>query len=290
MTLILIIMCMIMLITMPEICIEGARNGLLLWFETILPTLFPFFIISRLIIELKLCPRKLLPFYPIFVGLLSGYPTGALTISSMYSQKQLSKHTAENLLVLCNNASPAFLISYVACTKLHLTNSYIIWISVVGSSALICILFCLFNKSDTKNTCTHKNPAEYSAGLLNLKLFENIIMKSFEILLLIGGYVIIFSLLANVILSLPFNKNISTILSGICEITTGINLITSKTCTLNYELKCIFSSAICGFGGMSALIQTYSGIKESGLSLKKYLFQRILCALLSGLICFILLH
>ena len=131
---------LLLLITMPEICVDGARNGLLLWFETILPTLFPFFVVTRMIIELDLCPQFLRPYYPIFVGLLSGYPTGALTLNEMILRGQISRKRGQILLVLCNNASPVFLISYVACSALHINNQkYLIWFCVILASTITTI-------------------------------------------------------------------------------------------------------------------------------------------------------
>lgn len=79
------------LITMPGVCVTGAKNGLILWFEIIVPTLFPFFVTTKLILELKLCPQKFMSYYPVFTGLISGIPTGAVTCSDMVTSRLIDK-------------------------------------------------------------------------------------------------------------------------------------------------------------------------------------------------------
>ena len=86
-------------------CIKLAENGLLIWFQKMIPSLFPFMILSGFMIRSGLCVNfgKLLqPFlgnlfrlppqmlYVIFMGFLCGFPMGAKIIADMLDKRQLS--------------------------------------------------------------------------------------------------------------------------------------------------------------------------------------------------------
>lgn len=292
------------LIIAPQTCLSGARRGLMLWFNTLLPTLFPFFIITRLIIELDLCPHIFRPYYPIFVGLLAGYPAGALTCSEMSRRNILTITNAQCLLIACNNASPAFLINYVNCYCLGLTNhKFVIWLSVICSSAATALIYHMFLNIQNKDQSNVSNNKHENAGNNTnntvhtsktncpiSSIIESIMMNSFEILVMIGGYVIIFSILAALIMNLPVSGLYTAILSGILEVTTGCSLIEELQGTVPLYIKSAAAAALCGFGGLSAILQTNSAIGSSNLSIKKYISHKLICGILSGLICFAILH
>lgn len=294
----LIFISLIALIAIPGICVKGAQNGILLWFNTVVPTLFPFFVVTRLIIELDICPDRLMPFYPVFTGMLSGYPAGAMNISEMVKRKTLSRENGQILMIFCNNASPVFMISYVSyyCLK-DTAGRYIIWLSVIPASIItafiINILYRLLYKKDRlfSYNQTNKIPAAYNrAGNISLySLFEQVVMKSCEVLLMIGAYIIIFSIAANIIQLLPLPDYFSILISGLLEITTGVNLLGSAGAAFSAKTGCVLAAIMCGFGGISALLQTKSAIKGSGLSISVYFIHKIICAILSGIICYFIL-
>lgn len=112
----------------PEPVKAGAQKGLSLWYNSVVPILFPFIILSNLMIStesLNLFLRpfflltKALPwlnpwiFYPVFFGLFCGFPMGAKTIADLMEQGRLSKGEASLLLPIVNQASPMFLAGYL---------------------------------------------------------------------------------------------------------------------------------------------------------------------------------
>lgn len=291
---------LILLIVIPDICVDGAKNGILLWFNTIIPTLFPFFVVTRLIIELNLCPDRLMPLYPVFVGMLSGYPAGAMTISEMIKRNKISKENGQILMIFCNNASPVFMISYVALYCLGTNeNRYIIWLSVIPASVITAVIIKLLygfihadnrsrHKSSEYSLQAKKTAAHTTGGISLYDLFEQVIIKSCEVLLMIGAYIIIFSIAANIILQLPIPGLFSVLISGFLEITTGINLIAASDTALSETTRYITAAFICGFGGISALLQTMSAVKASGLSIYRYFIHKLICGVISGAICYII--
>ncbi|NMB44498.1 MAG: transporter [Clostridiales bacterium] len=294
----------------PQPSFHGAKNGLLLWFNTILPTLLPFMIISNLIVNMdiaKLLGRILYPFfklifrvsknacYPILIGLLSGIPVGAKVIADLIEREDIDLKEGQYLLSFCNNASPSFVMSFIAITQLKQPSlSYkLLLINFLSGFIGALIYFKIPGKfTSIKNTLKYNNSSKrpYSLHTLELSdysyqeknkltfdfsMLDNAIMDSFEVITKVGGYIILFSIPAQIISSStsvsPIIK-ISTI--GILEITTGINYVANTS--LNQYIKTVLIVAITTFGGLSALAQTNSVISKTKLSIITYLKNKII--------------
>ena len=117
----------------PETVATGAANGLLLWYRQVLPVLFPFLLITGLLIRtesISLINHALFPILKPFLGIsekasfsvvcgfLCGFPVGAKSCSDLTDKGEISSAEGEYLLSFCNNVSPAFLTGYVAVQSL----------------------------------------------------------------------------------------------------------------------------------------------------------------------------
>lgn len=104
-----------------------AALALKLWFENMIPSLFPFMVLSGLIVRSDLGSAMSFPVSPVLgrlfsinrtmctsllLGFLFGFPLGAKTIAEQYSYKQLTKPQAQYLLSFCNNIGPIYLLSF----------------------------------------------------------------------------------------------------------------------------------------------------------------------------------
>ncbi|MBD5551650.1 MAG: hypothetical protein HDQ96_10855 [Lachnospiraceae bacterium] len=111
----------------PGTACSYAALALQLWFEKMIPSLFPFMILSGLIVRLDFSRLISAPVYPLLgriykisktmcttmlLGFLFGFPLGAKTIAEQYSFGQLSKSQAQYLLSFCNNIGPVYLLSF----------------------------------------------------------------------------------------------------------------------------------------------------------------------------------
>ena len=147
----MLILCFALLLFFPAACLEGARNGLLLWFHTVLPTLFPFLFVSSMLVATgpaHTISRIGKPFlapvfrvstdccYAILIGLVSGYPLGAKTCADLVQEGSISKQEGQYLLCFCNNASPMFIISFTAGSLLGLPyrSCLLFWLTVLVSA------------------------------------------------------------------------------------------------------------------------------------------------------------
>ncbi len=284
----LILISLLLLILFPDVCVNGAKSGLLLWFNTVIPTLFPFFLVSRLIIRLQMWPKSLFNLYPYFIGLLAGYPNGAMAVYEAVQSKNMDKETAASALVICNNASPIFLISYIGLSSLHEEyNKYVIWFLVIISSFITSFIIKIYyhiKKPVTNATGFDINNIVIQTNNTSKNILEDVIMKSCEILVIVGAYIIIFSIYAAFITMLPLNNIHTATLSGMFEITCGINLISEID--ISAPIKYILTACIAGFGGLSSAFQSKKYITESGLSFFKYIIHKAI----SAIICMIFMY
>jgi len=322
----------------PSVCIGAARNGLLLWFEQLLPSLLPFLIMSGLCVSFGLTSiigKLFYPFlrflpisrqgcYPIIIGLLSGYPVGARACADLLSEGKLSRQEANYLFCFCNNASPMFLTGYTACSCLGIERFRYIFLLLISLSGLAAatLIYPLLSAqlADTSASKYQNNAAKPFLSENNIKTeqtkntaadsvtkktprksamqkLDEVILSSFEIMVKVGGYVILFSIPASLLKHFTASMNSACVwflplLSGILEISTGVSELGSAA--LPFCIKIILTLAVCAFGGLSALAQTKSVIGSSGLSIKYYIICKILQACIAAaagqIVFYIIIH
>ncbi|NLZ53341.1 MAG: hypothetical protein GX892_09370 [Thermoanaerobacteraceae bacterium] len=105
-------------------------------------------------------------------------------------------------------------------------------------------------------------------------------MNGFEVITKIGGYIILFSILAQIINEIGSGFGLyKAIVMGILEITTGIDQICKLPIDIN--IKIVLVSVLTSFGGLSGLAQTKSVLGKSRLSIKTYICVKLLSALVA---------
>jgi len=125
-----IVLCFALLLMLfhADYVTEGARYGLLLWYTAVVPALFPFMVLSGLIVAgggvaVLMTPVYLLlgcflPIskngcYVLVSGLLCGYPMGAKTCADFVREGRISLNEGKFLMAICNHPSPMFLLGYM---------------------------------------------------------------------------------------------------------------------------------------------------------------------------------
>ncbi len=111
---------------------------------------------------------------------------------------------------------------------------------------------------------------------------EEVLLSTAETMVIIGGYIMLFSILAVWIQQIPvLPTELTAFLTGIAEITTGVNQI----CTvMPPETAALPVIATVAFGGFSGIFQTKSVIKNAGLSIRHYSFWKIIHTLCTCLV------
>lgn len=294
----------IIFLIFPQAVSESATEGLLMWFQIVLPTLLPFSIVSSVIMGLGLTggiSRVVAPIlcrffgiskmgcYPVVVGMLSGYPLGAATVARLYQQGDIGRREAQYILHFCNNASPMFLVEFigVSCLGLHKPLLILIIVYLAGWLGAFCerIVFKIQGKkilssNPVKHAVRHGGS---SPGII--KVLDESILHSFVMLTKVGGYIILFSILAGVIRQMWSMPEIwKASLVSILEITSGaISVVGAAPGSMGMILLAGFSA----FGGFSSVAQTASVLSETDLSMFQYLLAKLRQGLFAMGICWL---
>lgn len=282
----------------PKKVLADSLAGLDLWFHTVLPSLLPFMILSNVLIGANVVSQLMRPFsgffrhvlglspeggYAWLLGLFCGFPMGARLTGDMYRQHRISREEAGYLLTFANQSSPMFLSTYVVLHGLgDSTLTLPVFVIFYASAFLTSLVFRIRSRRFGLPPSKQKKevPEQTSYG----NLLDTSIMNGFEIITRLGGYIILFSILAGIVLQLPAPlRTAAPFLSGLTEITTGIHTISGTTLPLQVK----FTAIVCctAFGGFSTVAQTSCMLNGTGLSIFTYLKGKLVNAAVAGLLC-----
>ena len=285
----------------PKKVLADSLAGLDLWFHTVLPSLLPFMILSNVLIGANVVSQLMRPFsgffrhvlglspeggYAWLLGLFCGFPMGARLTGDMYRQHRISREEAVYLLTFANQSSPMFLSTYVVLHGLgDSTLTLPVFVIFYASAFLTSLVFRIRSRRFGLPPSKPKKevPEQTSYG----NLLDTSIMSGFEIITRLGGYIILFSILAGIVLQLPAPlRTAAPFLSGLTEITTGIHTISGTTLPLQVK----FTAIVCctAFGGFSTVAQTSCMLNGTGLSIFTYLKGKLVNAAVAGLLCLVI--
>lgn len=292
---------MIIMLLFPEITGFGVRNGLLLWYQSIVPALFPFMVISSLIVSgdgitLLMKPvhkliRHLIPIsengcFVLLSGLICGYPMGAKTCAEFLKEKRIHQSEGRFLMAVCNHPSPMFLFGFAYPHFKEQIPPFVFLLNMY-LPLLILALMAKFYYFHFDKTVLQSVTCFEPAKTVRLS-FDHAIMSSVEILCKIGGYLIFFSIIIRMVIQSPIIPvKIRLFLIGIMEMTTAIRELAD---TLPFPESYIASIGAISLGGLSGLFQVKSVISQTdidedniknrqknkaGLSIRPYFFWKL---------------
>ena len=271
------------LLRRPELAAAEARAGLLLCMQTVIPSLFPFFAVISLLLQLGVVNRLqwlfapfMVPLFrlrgaaaaPLLAGFVGGYPSGAKTAAELYEEGLLSKEEAEVCLGFVNNCGPAFFLSYIGAGMLE-NGRLGLWLylihvlSALLSGMLLCRLAGLRPGAGFL-------PPRLAAKSNFPQIFTTAVISSFTAVLNICAFVILFRTAAGV-----FPAAIGPLL-GFFELISGCSFLTPG------RVGFALAAALTGWGGLSVYCQTLAVI--GSLSARWHLPGKALQALLSALL------
>ena len=274
------------LLLFPETAAAGSKSGLILWATVLVPSLLPFSILTSLI--RRYMAGKPYHYLLLAAGILSGYPIGAKIAGELYLDGSLTYKKALFFAGFANNPSPMFVLFFVGGNALHLASGkYLFYGLVPLSSFLGSLCFTLSVPRAPRHSDKRPCPKTASGKQLPFsKIIDAEISDSALLLIKIGGYIMLFSILASLMRELPLIPYYAKLFLGnILEITTG-NAMMSEA-PLPHNIKIILSLAATSFGGLSAAAQTNSVLQNTGLSLFHYLIMKFLGGLFALLLGFL---
>lgn len=273
---------MLILIFDGKTALYGANSGIELCLKTVIPALFPFFVLSSALIRNASPGGKRVKSICTFFGLpkgiesmllpclLGGYPVGAQSTYQLYKCRHLTKSEAEKLLAFCNNAGPSFLFGIVGQMFPQKWMVWALWgIHIAG--ALVAAQFVVIPDSSD-------NSSKHMPFLSKSHMSDSIITMG-----IVCGWIILFRVLIAFLdrwVLWMFPQIIRVAFIGALELSNGC-------CELSriagVPVRFILCSIMLAAGGLCVTMQTTS--VTQGLSLKYYwlgkLVQISVCLMLS---------
>lgn len=308
---IFLILTFFMLLSNPEITFLGAKTGLNLWLNSVVPSLLPFLIFSNLLFEADavsyltavLSPLCHLFFgtskdgsFAVISGFLCGFPMGSKSCLELVKRQKIKKEEAAYLVSFCNNASPAFVVSFI-CHGIFSGEKGLLFpvlFSFYSAPLITGILLRFLMKTQTNRNRKTGNLEESNSSLhktaptFQFQYLDHAIMNGFQTIVRLGGYITFFAVLSAFLQSAGFLPvPLRLFLTAVIELTTGANLLGKINASL--KLRVIAVCACVSFGSLSGFAQSYTLLKEGEIPAQYYLIGKLLSCLLCTVFLVILL-
>lgn len=306
------------ILSAPDRACSYAGLALQLWFEKMIPSLFPFMILSGLIVRLDFGRYLSVPIYPLLgklfhidkrmcttmlMGFFFGFPLGAKTIAEQYSLGQLSKSQAQYLLSFCNNIGPVYLLSF-ALPLLGLsadTTDPVLRPAVIAAFFGIPLLYGVILRHtvycQASFSAKHVElqnhspllaatyPASDAAGAASfLPALDASVTSACGAITRLGGYMIFFivcNLLLEQAAALIKTPAAGILMAKSAALAAPILEITSGLSLAKDTLPPALLMTMLTFGGLSCFAQTYTCIRETDLSFGNYCAHKLLQSAIS---------
>lgn len=276
------------------------RKGLTLAVYRVMPSVFPYLVLSGLITGSglpELLERRVgkgfqrltgfsgCSFAAILMGIISGFPVGAKCAGDLYQRGAIGKEEGERLAAFCNFCGPPFVIGVVGVGIFSSVKVGVILFLAQTVSALLFGFFYRRNKSSARKAALFLPVKEER---LTFSLFTEVMTSSCLQMLRIGGFILFFGVLigtvsrhmGGVLNDLPMGD---ALFSGFLEMSSGIARIDETG-----PLAVVAAALILGFSGCSVHMQVAGFMNERGLSMKGYFTAHLLCPPLTAFLALVL--
>jgi len=308
------------MVASPEIAFNAAVQGLELWWNVVFPALLPFFIGSEILMGLGVVhfmgvlleplmrPLFCLPGCGSFVvamGLASGYPIGAVLTSRLRKRNMCSRVEGERLMSFANTADPLFMSGAVAVGMFG--NAALAPI-IMGAHYLASIstglILRFYGRSEDEVAALPRPDSPLAAALRALveareadgralgKLLGDAARNSVNTLLMIGGFIILFSVIIRILAAAGILRLLAAaalgvlgplgltpslaepLVGGVLEITIGSRMAAEAAAPIEGSLVVV--SALIAWSGLSVHAQVAAIIQDTDLTMFPYSVSRIL--------------
>lgn len=266
-----------LLILDSRTALEGGREGIRLCIQSLIPSLFPFFVLSGLMTNVWIgsplpflrpagkllgvpqgCESILIPAF------LGGYPAGAQCIGQAFAQGQLSAASARRMFLFCNNAGPAFLFGVLGPVFPSQEMLWALW-GIQTAASLLCAWILPGSRE--------------SGSILPAKKISltGCLTDAVGIMGSVCGWVILFRILISFLdrwflWMLPLPSRVAV--TGLLELSNGCCALADVA---DIRLRFLLCSGMLSFGGLCVTMQTAS--VAGGLSIGSYLCSKLLQSL-----------
>lgn len=304
-----LILFLMILLLYPAPIIAATKTGFLTWAEKVIPALFPFFVLTRLMIYFQvpqmigkcLAPifkylLKISPitFFIMLMSLISGNPSGPKMAREYYDKHLISEREMIGLLYFCNFASPLFIIGTIGVVLYQSSQiGYILLMShLVGSFIVFLLCYPYFKSNETRNFSIEFPTQSFATILIDC------IESSMQTLIRVGGIIVFYYIISealqvihvidilDIILKPVLIRfqlhSIEPLFAGFLEFTQGVTKLTEIEAPLHIKLT--LTAFIVSFTGLSVHTQSFMFSKGLNISYLKYVTLRIFHGLASAIL------
>ena len=276
----------IMMILLPSVTEIGTKTAIIIWANSIIPVLLPFFIFSEFIKKTgdlhKLSPKV----YPFIIAFLSGYPMGAKVVGDYIRSETVSPHQGKYILSYSLVTGPAFIVftigSFLGNTKAA------VLVAVAHYTA------AFLNKGFYYTTDrVLKSHITLPANVDYMENFSYAIASGFKAMATILAYLMFFTIGINMmehigVFGVVGNETVAAVIKGFFEMTLGTNLI--GMCNISIKLKTILASVLVSFGGFSVIGQSMSMTRLTGIGFRDIFEIKLTHGLIAGIVATLLVN
>ncbi|MBQ3133908.1 MAG: hypothetical protein IJC17_06530 [Clostridia bacterium] len=269
------------LLMWPEAAATGARRGLGIASQVLIPAIFPFLVLGNWMTGSGLCDKlgeilgKPLRWVGLpgvaasvwLIGLVGGYPAGAAAVGKLCQMERLTPSQARRLLAGCVNAGPGFCVATVGVGMLKSAKiGGILWAAHAVASTLILLFY--------RPKETEAMPPTVSPPLRPSAAMVEAVGSASKALLGMTGFVALACLLLSVMSAAGVPPAVRTLVACVTEVTSGSMEVLSSPFLLGWTL---------GWGGLSVHGQIAT-LLPSGVLSKGFFVARFVHGYLAGLL------
>jgi sporulation integral membrane protein YlbJ len=300
------------MVLMPQVTETGSKTAILIWANSIVPVLFPFFIFSdflRRTLSLSRLPNRI---YPLIVAFLSGYPMGAKVVGDLVTHGNLRREEGRWVLSYSLVTGPAFLMGTIGAFLGSSRAAAMVATAHYSSALLNGLLYRSSSRAVAKGGSRYDSSGRAGARSLGtlssagsagsarqadadryLEHFTASITAGLKAMAMILAYLIVFMIGMNLLeaaglFRLIGNETVSSMIKGILEMTAGASMV--GACNLSMPMKTVLTSFLVSFGGFSVIGQAISMAAGSGIGLSDLVRIKLTHGLLAGILAALLVR
>lgn len=293
------------LVINPERYIESVFNGMVLFAKNVAPALFPFFFFTKLLTGLgaantmgkalkrpvsKLYNAPYESGYIMIMSLISGYPVGAKLISDFYSENLFTAKECKKVSSFTSTSGPLFVVGTVGTLMLASPKAGYILFACHALGAVVNGL--IYRGKSAPITLNAPIQPAKDDNFLNTSVTSSILS-----VLVVGGYIAIFSMVIDVALDLKIVDFLASVISPVLTLF-GVPAQTAQPIILSFieitrgcqafaqsgvKIKTIlpFIAGLLSFGGLSITFQSLTFLRQCKISTPYYFLTKTTQAIIT---------